>query len=151
MIAPISTENMAVKEYPCAVINGFSPCASKTNTVPAEYILRYDEANPTALKGQPKSTTTGVAVNTRTKLNTMPMAVSITDEVLKTLTASLSSPAPSFMLARGAPPSPTRLANAWIINVTGRTIPSAARASIPVSSICATYILSTMLYKKVIS
>ena len=38
-----------------------------------------------------------------------------------------------------------------MINVIGRTIPSAAKASIPTFSIFATKILSTMLYKKVIN
>lgn len=70
---------------------------------------------------------------------------------MKIFTASFSSPAPSFMLARGAPPRPTRFAKAWIISVMGRTIPSAASASMPDSSIFATYILSTMLYKNVMS
>ena len=29
-------DEKAVSEYPCAVINGLSPCASNTNTVPEE-------------------------------------------------------------------------------------------------------------------
>lgn len=51
----------------------------------------------------------------------------------------------------GAPPSPTRFANACMISVMGSTIPSAASASMPEPSIRATYILSTILYKNVMS
>ncbi len=93
----------------------------------------------------------GRARNSVNALITMPVTVSSIKAVLKILFASPSSPSPSFMLARGAPPIPIRLANACIIKVIGKTIPSAASASIPPSPIFATNILSTMLYKKVIS
>ena len=68
-------------------------------------------------------------------------------EVLNTPFAKSEFPSPILCLL-GAPPSPTRLAKACIISVMGSTIPRAARASIPDCSILATYILSTMLYKR---
>lgn len=71
--------------------------------------------------------------------------------VLKIRFASSRFPSPILIPALGEPPSPIRLANAWMISVIGRTIPSAASASIPSPSILATYIRSTILYKKVIS
>ncbi len=36
IIAPISIENIAIIDAPCAVINGLSPCANNTNSVPKE-------------------------------------------------------------------------------------------------------------------
>ena len=82
---------------------------------------------------------------------TTPIMNSITDAVLNILFASGKLSSPILMPALGAPPRPTRLAHACIINVIGRTMPSAARASIPDPAILDTYILSTMLYKKVMS
>ena len=40
MIAPISMDSMAINDLPCAVINGLSPCANKTNTEPNPYIFK---------------------------------------------------------------------------------------------------------------
>ena len=38
--APISTDIIAVSEYPCVVINGFNPCANITKSVPHAYMRR---------------------------------------------------------------------------------------------------------------
>ena len=53
------------------------------------------------------------------------------NEMLNILFASSLLFSPSFILALGEPPSPIKLANAWIIIVIGKTIPKAAKASIP--------------------
>ncbi len=81
----------------------------------------------------------------------MPTISKSTSDVLKILSDSFLFPSPSFMLARGAAPRPIKPANACIINVIGNTMPKAANASMPAPSILATNILSTTLYKKVMS
>ena len=80
-----------------------------------------------------------------------PMSTSMEKAVLKMRSASGAFPSPSLMPARGAPPSPMRFANACMMSVMGSTMPSAASASMPASSMRATYIRSTMLYKNVMS
>ena len=122
-----------------------------TNSVPHAYILRYETANSTALGGHPKRSTICRANTKLTAPITTPISTSSENAVLKISPASALFPSPILIPARGAPPRPMRFANAWIISVIGSTMPSAARASIPESSICATYMRSTILYRNVIS
>ena len=103
------------------------------------------------MSGQPNKTTICLASANTVTVSTAPIVASKTNALLNILLASSLSPSPSFIPARGEPPNPTKLANAVSISVTGNTMPSAASASMPCSGICATYMRSTMLYKKVIS
>ncbi len=61
------------------------------------------------------------------------------------------SPLPRAMEARGAPPAPTNTLNALTRVMIGRHSPIPVRDAAPISGICPMYILSTMLYKRLMS
>ena len=75
-------------------------------------------------------------------------AQSIENEVSIISAASLFFFLPLYIENRGVPPLPNKLANAVIITITGKHIPTAPIAVVPICGIRAIYILSTTLYKR---